>query len=236
LLRARAIENQVYVVAANSCGRTGTMEMGGHSMIIGPDGTVVQAAGTEATVIGCLLDNTLLEEQRRTFYPAGDRAWLAADDEKIRKLDNLLPELALIRRQGSRVAFTNGCFDILHAGHVSYLEQARRTADCLVVGLNADCSVRAIKGPSRPVNNENDRARVLAALGCVDYIVLFEEETPIGLITALMPDILVKGADWAEELIVGAAEVKAAGGRVARISFEHDRSTTALIDKIRAVE
>ena len=236
LLRARAIENQVYVVAANGCGRTGTMEMGGHSMIIGPDGTVVQAAGTEATIIGCPLDNTLLEEQRRTFYPAGKRAWLAADNQKIKKMDNLLPELALIRRQGSRVAFTNGCFDILHAGHVSYLEEARRTADCLVVGLNADCSVRALKGPSRPVNNENDRARVLAALGCVDYIVLFEEETPIHLITTLMPDVLVKGADWPEEQIVGAAEVKAAGGWVARISFEHDRSTTALIDKIRATE
>ena len=236
LLRARAIENQVYVVAANGCGRTGTMEMGGHSMIIGPDGTVVQAAGTEATIIGCSLDNTLLEEQRRTFYPAGNRAWLAADNQKIKKMEGLLPELALIRRQGSRVAFTNGCFDILHAGHVSYLEEARRTADCLVVGLNADCSVRALKGPSRPVNSENDRARVLAALGCVDYVVLFEEETPTRLITALMPDVLVKGADWPEEQIVGAAEVKAAGGRVARISFEHDRSTTALIDKIRATE
>jgi rfaE bifunctional protein nucleotidyltransferase chain/domain len=178
----------------------------------------------------------LLEEQRRTFYPAGNRAWLAADNQKIKKMDSLLPELALIRRQGSRVAFTNGCFDILHAGHVSYLEEARRTADCLVVGLNADCSVRALKGPSRPVNNEDDRARVLAALGCVDYVVLFEEETPIRLITALMPDVLVKGADWPEEQIVGAVEVKAAGGRVARISFEHDRSTTALIDKIRATE
>ncbi len=236
LLRARAIENQVYVVAANCCGRTGTMEMGGHSMIIGPDGSVLQAAGTEAGVIGCPLDNALVEAQRRPFYPTGDRAWLTQDKGKIQNLDDLLPELTLILRQGSRMAFTNGCFDILHAGHVSYLEQARRTADCLVVGLNADCSVRALKGPSRPVNNENDRARVLAALGCVDFVVLFEEETPIRLITALMPDVLVKGADWAEELIVGAAEVKAAGGRVARISFEHDRSTTALIDKIRATE
>ena len=234
LLRARAMENQVYVVAANSCGRTGSMEMGGHSMIIGLDGTVLQAAGTEPTVIGCPLDNTLLEEQRRQFYPAGERAWLTADNQKIQSLENLRPELALIRRQGSRVAFTNGCFDILHAGHVSYLEHARRAADCLVVGLNADCSIRALKGPSRPVNNQDDRARVLAALGCVDFIVLFEEETPIRLITALMPDVLVKGADWPEEQIVGAAEVKAAGGRVARITFEHDRSTTALIDKIRA--
>lgn len=233
LVRARAIENQVYVVAANSCGHTGSMEMGGHSLIIGPDGTVLQAANTEAMVIGCPLDNGLVEEQRRIFYPAGLRTWLAADHRKIRRLDQLLPELALIRRQKSRVAFTNGCFDILHAGHVSYLEQARRTADCLVVGLNSDRSVRALKGTSRPVNSEEDRARVLAALGCVDYVVIFDEETPIQLIAAVLPDVLVKGADWAEEQIVGAAEVKAAGGRVARIGFEHDRSTTALIDKIR---
>ena len=233
LLRARAIENQVYVVAANSCGRTGTMELGGHSMIVGPDGTVLRAAGTEATVIGCPLNGSQVDEQRRTFCPSGNRSWMTADNQKIRKLDHLLPELALIRRQHSRIAFTNGCFDILHAGHVSYLEEARRTADCLVVGLNADCSVRTLKGPSRPVNSEEDRARVLAALGCVDYVVLFEEETPIRLITALLPDVLVKGADWPEEQIVGAAEVKAAGGRVARITFEHDRSTTALIDKIR---
>jgi rfaE bifunctional protein nucleotidyltransferase chain/domain len=236
LLRARAIENQVYVVAANSCGRTGAMELGGHSMIIGPDGTVVQAAETEATVIGSPLDNAQIEEQRRIFCPAGLRTWLSDDHQKVRTLDSLLPELALIRRQNSRVAFTNGCFDILHAGHVSYLEAARRTADCLVVGLNADSSVRALKGESRPVNSEDDRARVLAALGCVDYVVLFDQETPISLITAIRPDVLVKGADWPEDQIVGAAEVKAAGGRVARITFEHDRSTTALIDKIRATE
>jgi rfaE bifunctional protein nucleotidyltransferase chain/domain len=158
---------------------------------------------------------------------------LNADRHKIRSLDQLRAELALIKRQGSRIAFTNGCFDILHAGHVSYLEEARRTADCLVVGLNADCSVRGLKGPSRPVNGEADRARVLAALGCVDYVVLFSEETPLRLITALLPDVLVKGADWAEDQIVGAAEVKVAGGRVVRIPFEHDRSTTGLIDRIR---
>ena len=233
LVRARAIENQVYVVAANGCGRTGTMEMAGHSMIVAPDGTVVQSAGTEAAVIGCPLDNDLIDEERRRFYPAGDRTWLHADRQKIRSLDELRVELALIKRQGSRIAFTNGCFDILHAGHVSYLEEARRTADCLVVGLNADCSVRGLKGPGRPVNGEVDRARVLAALGCVDYVVLFAEETPLRLITALLPDVLVKGADWAEDQIVGAAEVKVAGGRVARIPFEHDRSTTGLIDRIK---
>ena len=233
LARARAIENQVYVVAANGCGCTGKMEMAGHSMIIGPDGTVLRQAGLEPTVIGCPLDNRQIDEQRRRFYPAGDRAWLHADRQKIRSIDQLLPELALIRRQGSRIAFTNGCFDLLHAGHVSYLEEARRTADCLVVGLNTDASVRLLKGPGRPLNSEADRARVLVALGCVDFVVLFAEETPIRLITAILPDVLVKGADYQEEQIVGAAEVKAAGGRVARIPFEHDRSTTGLIATIR---
>jgi len=233
LVRARAIENQVYVAAVNGCGLTGTMAMGGHSLIVAPDGTVLQSAGTEATVIGCALDNRLVNEQRSRFYPAGDRAWVSADRDKIRTLETLQPELALIRDQGSRIAFTNGCFDILHAGHVSYLEAARRTADCLVVGLNTDASVRGLKGAGRPLNSEADRARVLAALGCVDYVVLFAEETPLRLITALAPDVLVKGADYEEDQIVGAAEVKAAGGRVARIPFEHDRSTTALIDRIR---
>ena len=130
--------------------------------------------------------------------------------------------------------FTNGCFDLLHAGHVSYLEQARRAGDCLVVGLNSDRSVRSLgKGPGRPINTQDDRARVLSALGCVDYVVVFDEATPLNLITALRPDVLVKWADWPEEQIVGAAEVKAAGGKVVRISFEHDRSTTGLVNKIR---
>ncbi|MCI5218295.1 MAG: D-glycero-beta-D-manno-heptose 1-phosphate adenylyltransferase [Candidatus Electrothrix sp. LOE2] len=137
-----------------------------------------------------------------------------------------------MRDQGSRIVFTNGCFDLVHAGHVSYLEEARRCGDCLVIGLNSDRSVRALKGPSRPVNSELERARVLAALGCVDFVVLFDEETPLGLITTLLPDILVKGADWPEERIVGAAEVKAAGGKIVRIAFTCQTSTTAVIDKI----
>ena len=236
LLRARAIENQCYVAAANGCGLSGSMEMAGHSMIVGPGGEVLQQAGTEPTVIGCALDNNAVEAQRSRFCPAGERPWLSSDKDKIRALDQLLPELTLIRRQGSRIAFTNGCFDILHAGHVSYLEAARRTGDCLVVGLNTDDSVRLLKGPSRPLNSETDRARVLAALGCVDYVVLFGDETPIRLINAILPEVLVKGADYEEHQIVGAAEVKAAGGRVERIAFEHDRSTTALIKKITTAD
>lgn len=233
LLRARAIENQCYIAACNGCGQTGTMEMAGHSMIIGPDGTVLQQAGTEAMVIAAKLDAAQVDEQRRRFFPAGDRSWLGADSDKIRTLEQLQSALPIIRRHGSRIAFTNGCFDILHAGHVSYLERARCTADCLVVGLNTDASVRGLKGPSRPINTEANRARVLAALGCVDYVVLFGEETPLCLITAIQPDVLIKGADYEEEQIVGAQEVKAAGGRVVRIAFEHDCSTSALISTIQ---
>ncbi|MCL2789380.1 MAG: D-glycero-beta-D-manno-heptose 1-phosphate adenylyltransferase [Desulfobulbus sp.] len=235
LVRARAIENQVFVAAANGCGRTGVMEMAGHSMIAAPDGTVMQVAGAEAVVIGCPLENSLVDEQRSRFYAAGDQSWCIADQNKIYSLEKLHAALSLIRRQGSRIAFTNGCFDILHAGHVSYLEAARRTADCLVVGLNTDDSVRGLKGPGRPVNNEIDRARVLAALGCVDFVVLFGEPTPLRLITTLMPAVLVKGEDYREEQIVGAPEVKAAGGQVVRIPFTHDHSTTSLIDRIRTV-
>ncbi|OGR05157.1 MAG: glycerol-3-phosphate cytidylyltransferase [Deltaproteobacteria bacterium RIFOXYD12_FULL_50_9] len=134
---------------------------------------------------------------------------------------------------GRRVVFTNGCFDLLHQGHVTYLEEARRHGDCLIVGLNSDRSVRAIKGPQRPVTGELSRARVLAALACVDHVVLFDEETPLHLIKALLPDVLVKGADWPVEKIVGAAEVIGAGGRVANIPLVQHFSTTDIIKRIQ---
>ena len=137
------------------------------------------------------------------------------------------------RRAGQRVAFTNGCFDILHAGHVRYLAAARATCDMLVVGLNSDVSVRAIKGTRRPLNPEALRAEVLAGLSCVDCVVLFDEPDPLALIEALQPDVLVKGADWAEDRIIGADVVKKRGGRVERIDLVPDISTTALIDRIR---
>lgn len=131
------------------------------------------------------------------------------------------------------MVFTNGCFDILHTGHVTYLEAARSLGDCLIVGLNSDSSIKAIKGPERPINGEEDRARLLAALGCVDHVVLFEEETPLKVITALLPDLLIKGGDWAIDQIVGGKEVTAAGGVVANIPLVADFSTTALIERIR---
>lgn len=236
LLRARAIENQVFVAAANGCGRTGGMEMAGHSLLIAPDGTVLAEAGNEPAVLVAPLDPERVAEVRQRFFPAGERRWGGEDSAKVTTLEALLSWRRRLGDQGSRVALTNGCFDLLHCGHVSYLEAARRTADCLVVAVNSDRSVRILKGAGRPVNSERDRARVLAALGCVDRVLIFDEETPLALIRALLPDVLVKGADWPEERIVGAAEVKAAGGRVARIDFEHDRSTTGLIETIQAAK
>jgi len=136
------------------------------------------------------------------------------------------------QRQGSKVVFTNGCFDILHAGHVGYLAEARRMGERLVVGLNSDASVRRIKGPLRPVCPESDRAAVLSALEAVDLVTIFDEETPEKLIETLLPDILVKGADWPVEKIAGARAVLKHGGSVLNVPLLEGRSTSALIEKI----
>ncbi len=136
------------------------------------------------------------------------------------------------REAGETVVFTNGCFDLLHAGHVSLLEQARRAGDRLVVGLNSDASVRALKGPTRPLNSEGDRGHVLAALAAVDAVVVFDEATPLELITALRPKVLVKGADYREDQVVGGPEVKSWGGRVHLIDLVAGRSTTNTIARM----
>ncbi len=138
------------------------------------------------------------------------------------------------RAPGLRVVFTNGVFDILHRGHVEYLYAARALGDCLVVGLNTDASVRRLKGPERPLNGEQDRALVLAGLGCVDVVTLFDEDTPRALIAALLPDVLVKGGDYRPEEVVGRTEVEAAGGRLVLIPVVAGRSTTGLVQKIRS--
>lgn len=137
------------------------------------------------------------------------------------------------RAGGQRVVFTNGVFDILHPGHVRYLQDARSLGDLLIVGLNADESVRRNKGPSRPINSQDERAEVLAALDCVDAVVIFGEDTPADIIRLIQPDVLVKGADWAEDKIVGRDTVEARGGRVVRIPVEQGYSTTAIVEKIR---
>ena len=133
---------------------------------------------------------------------------------------------------GRKIAFTNGCFDILHSGHISYLEQAKRSNRILIVGLNSDRSVRKIKGPKRPYMNEKARAVLLAALACVDYITLFNEETPIKLIDAVKPDILIKGADWKNKGAVGGDSVRANGGKVEYIKYIPGFSSTDIINRI----
>ena len=148
-------------------------------------------------------------------------------------LRELVAERQAWRAAGRRVAFTNGCFDLLHAGHVRLLEAARAQGDLLVVGLNSDASVRRLKGPSRPVLPEGERAEALRALEAVDRVVLYEQDTPLETLQALVPDVLVKGADWAPGTIVGADVVEAAGGRVVRVELLAGRSTTGLIERTR---
>jgi D-glycero-beta-D-manno-heptose 1-phosphate adenylyltransferase len=233
LVQARAIENQAYVVACNRCGITGDTEFGGHSLIVAPDGAVLKEGGNEEEAAGLILEPERLTGIRGRFNTAAPTPYLFADGRKIMAVEQVAAVRQRCGNLGQRMVFTNGCFDILHVGHVTYLEAARRQGDCLVVGLNSDASVRAIKGPTRPMNREEDRARLLAALGCVDYVVIFPEETPQRLIADLLPDVLVKGADWPLEQIVGAREVLAAGGQVVNIPMVADRSTTALIDRIK---
>jgi D-beta-D-heptose 7-phosphate kinase/D-beta-D-heptose 1-phosphate adenosyltransferase len=137
------------------------------------------------------------------------------------------------RSAGKRIVFTNGVFDLLHPGHVRYLRDARELGDLLIVGLNADVSVRRNKGAGRPINSEHERAEVLAALASVDAVVIFEEDTPAEIISLVQPDVLVKGADWAADQIVGRDTVEARGGRVVRIPVEQGYSTTAIVERIR---
>lgn len=138
-----------------------------------------------------------------------------------------------IRARGGRVVFTNGVFDLLHPGHVRYLRDARALGDALIVAVNSDRSVRAIKGPSRPINPEDERAELLLALDCVDAAVIFDEDTPHEIVTRIQPDILVKGADWGPDNIVGRDIVEARGGRVVRVELEPGHSTTDLIRRVR---
>jgi rfaE bifunctional protein nucleotidyltransferase chain/domain len=141
--------------------------------------------------------------------------------------------VAELRASGKTIVFTNGVFDLMHPGHLRYLRAARALGDALIVGVNSDRSTRANKGPQRPITPEDERSEVLAALACVDGTVIFDEETPYDLIAALQPDVLVKGADWAEDAIVGRDIVEARGGRVVRMNVEPGYSTTAIVERIR---
>ncbi|MBI9076012.1 MAG: D-glycero-beta-D-manno-heptose 1-phosphate adenylyltransferase [Desulfatibacillum sp.] len=151
---------------------------------------------------------------------------------KILTQDELARAVDDAKAQGKTVVFTNGCFDILHVGHVRYLAEAKRHGDLLAVGLNSDRSVREIKGPKRPIVPEEERAEVLAALESVDFVAIFDEPDPLNLIKAVMPQVMVKGADWPEDQIIGAKEVKAAGGKVVRVELAQGASTTNIIQRV----
>jgi len=153
--------------------------------------------------------------------------------EKIQSQSLLESLIKSERSRGKVIGFTNGCFDVLHPGHVKYLAEARGECDLLVVGVNSDASVRSIKGPSRPVNDQAARMEVLAALGCVDYVTLFDEDTPENLIRKLGPDVIFKGGDWDEKDIAGAEYVKKSGGKVRVIPYVKGYSTTDLIERLR---
>ncbi len=185
------------------------------------------AGGLEVEKFGCvpitrdeIVGEILLEHHR--------------DLGKVRELDSLLPELKRRRAAGEKVAFTNGCYDILHVGHVSTFAFCRNHADIVVVGVNSDDSVRRLgKGEDRPIVGQEDRARVIAALADVDYVVVFDDDTPLSLIEAIRPDVLAKGQDWEGREVVGADVVEKGGGKVLFVPFEQGRSTTNIVDRIR---
>jgi rfaE bifunctional protein nucleotidyltransferase chain/domain len=154
---------------------------------------------------------------------------------KILDRETLKNKLDKLRNQGKKIAFTNGCFDILHVGHVRYLREAKKTADILILGLNSDSSVRSIKGEKRPLVCELERAEVLAALEFIDFVTIFPELTPLELINYLKPDIIIKGGDWPEEKVVGRKEVKKWGGKVIIIPEIAGKSTTNIVEKIKKV-
>ena len=156
--------------------------------------------------------------------------------DKIRTADSLLSEIAWHRRQNKTVVFTNGCFDVLHIGHVEYLQFCRRQGDIVVVGLNSDSSVKMIKGSDRPINNQHDRAAILAALEAVDYVTVFTEPEPTNLIEKVRPEVLVKGADWAVKGVVGREFVESYGGKVALAPLVESKSSSATIEKIKSLE
>ena len=153
-------------------------------------------------------------------------------DDKIKNRSQIIKLAGSIRKRGKRVVFTNGCFDILHKGHVKLLEKAKSLGDVLVVALNSDASVRKIKGPKRPLNNQRDRAAIVAALSSVDFVTFFNEPTPGNLIKQITPDVLVKGGDWQKKDIVGSGFVKSQGGKVYSIKFVKGYSTSQFINRI----
>ncbi len=152
--------------------------------------------------------------------------------EKIKERKSLRKIIEGLKKEGKRIVFTNGCFDLLHVGHVRYLEAAKALGDILIIGINGDASVRGLKGPLRPILPVEERAEILSGLGCVDYVTVFDEPTPLELVTLLQPHVLVKGGDWTKEDVVGRDVVEGSGGEVVIIPFVPGASTTNLIEAI----
>lgn len=150
---------------------------------------------------------------------------------RVLNSDNLKKVIENYRSENKKIVFTNGCFDLLHIGHVTYLEEAKKLADILIVGVNSDSSVKVLKGPTRPIQNEHDRSEILAALKAVNHTVIFSEDTPLNLIKQIKPDVLVKGGDWKIEQIVGSDFVMSYGGQVKSLNFVDGKSTTSIIEK-----
>lgn len=188
-------------------------------------------ANLAAGVVVAKVGTTPITQQELLAALSNEEQW--AQSDKIGTQEEALARITQWRQHGDQIVFTNGCFDLLHAGHVTYLEQARQLGKRLVVGLNTDRSVRLLKGPSRPIIHEADRARVLAAMASVDLVILFDEETPIKLIRTLKPDILAKGADYSENQVVGSEEVKQWGGRVALVPLVEGRSSSRIMAHIK---
>jgi D-beta-D-heptose 7-phosphate kinase / D-beta-D-heptose 1-phosphate adenosyltransferase len=189
----------------------------------------VQLANIAAGIVVGKVGTVPVEKHELLAALAPDIALHAED--KVLTRDELMRRVAVWRANGERVVFTNGCFDLLHVGHITVLEQSRRLGDRLIVAINSDASVSCLKGPSRPVVRENDRARVLAALAAVDAVVIFGEATPLEVILAARPDVIVKGGDYNEDTVVGAKEVKSWGGKVAIVPIVEGHSTTRLIER-----
>jgi len=151
---------------------------------------------------------------------------------KIEDRKDLKKVVERLKKEGKRVVFTNGCFDLIHVGHTRYLEEAKKLGDILIVAVNSDQSVRAIKGNKRPIITEEERAEVLSALQCVDFVVIFDEPDPLNIISSLKPDVMVKGGDWSEDAIIGREVVESIGGKVVLIPEIKGSSTSSIIDKI----
>lgn len=213
--------------------------------VTGAGDTIVSVLAASMSIGNSLVDSSILANTAAgivvgkfgTAYASNNEilSKLYNDDKKTKKINkkDLLNKLALIRQTNKKIVFTNGCFDVIHAGHIDYLQKAKKLGDILIVGLNSDASVSRLKGKDRPINNNNNRKKVLEALECIDHVIIFNEDTPIKLIESIIPDVLVKGGDYSVKQIVGADNVIENGGMVKTIKFYQDLSSSKILNNQR---